>query len=252
MPHELAVLGEVLRRRGARVVDGGEQQAELHESTLINRMDSAAPDTGAAGGDVIRSADSEQRREEHERCAMEGKCLVVTGGGSGIGAAIAKRFTREGGRVAILDLDEERASRRRPRGLEGAVAIECDVADERVGRVGGRRGGGAARPDRLRRQRRRLPRLRRLRDVLARGLEPHARRARDRELPRLPRRAAVPQRGRRRLDRQLRLDRRRARPAAERRLLRREGRGRRPLASARGRARARPDPRQHASRPAAC
>lgn len=61
---------------------------------------------------------------------MQGKCLVVTGGGSGIGAALARRFTREGGRVAVLDLAVERAVDTASE-LEGAVAIACDVADER-------------------------------------------------------------------------------------------------------------------------
>lgn len=60
----------------------------------------------------------------------QGRCLVVTGGGSGIGAAVARRFTAEGGRVAILDLALGRAVETASE-LEGAVAIECDVADER-------------------------------------------------------------------------------------------------------------------------
>jgi NAD(P)-dependent dehydrogenase (short-subunit alcohol dehydrogenase family) len=60
---------------------------------------------------------------------MDGKYLVVTGGGSGIGAAIAQRFTREGGRVAVLDLDTDRAQGIAA-GLEGAVAVHCDVSDE--------------------------------------------------------------------------------------------------------------------------
>lgn len=61
---------------------------------------------------------------------MEGKALVVTGGGSGIGAAVARRFAREGGRVAILDLAVDRAAGVAAE-IEGAVAVECDVADER-------------------------------------------------------------------------------------------------------------------------
>jgi NAD(P)-dependent dehydrogenase (short-subunit alcohol dehydrogenase family) len=60
---------------------------------------------------------------------MQGKRLLVTGGGSGIGAAIATRFTHEGGRVAILDLDGERAGTTAA-GLDGAVAVTCDVSDE--------------------------------------------------------------------------------------------------------------------------
>lgn len=60
---------------------------------------------------------------------MQGKRLLVTGGGSGIGAAVAARFTAEGGRVAILDLDGDRA-RATASGLEGAVAVIGDVSDE--------------------------------------------------------------------------------------------------------------------------
>ena len=40
---------------------------------------------------------------------FDGKVLLVTGGGSGIGAATARQFADEGGRVAVLDLTAERA-----------------------------------------------------------------------------------------------------------------------------------------------
>jgi NAD(P)-dependent dehydrogenase (short-subunit alcohol dehydrogenase family) len=57
---------------------------------------------------------------------VSGACVVVTGGGNGIGAALARRFTDEGARgVVIADVDEG--------GLEtvaqstGAVAVRCDV-----------------------------------------------------------------------------------------------------------------------------
>ena len=38
-----------------------------------------------------------------------GKVLLTTGGGSGLAAAVARRFAREGGRVAVLDIDGARA-----------------------------------------------------------------------------------------------------------------------------------------------
>jgi NAD(P)-dependent dehydrogenase (short-subunit alcohol dehydrogenase family) len=55
--------------------------------------------------------------------------LFATGGGSGIAAAVARRFTEEGGRVAVADLDEVRA-KAVAADLEGAIAVSCDVSDE--------------------------------------------------------------------------------------------------------------------------
>ena len=60
---------------------------------------------------------------------LTGRPVLVCGGGSGIGAAIAARVTQEGGRAAILDLDGERA-REVASLLEGAVAVEADVSNE--------------------------------------------------------------------------------------------------------------------------
>ena len=42
---------------------------------------------------------------------LEGKTAVVTGGGSGIGAAIVTRFVQQGAKVAILDLDLSKAQK---------------------------------------------------------------------------------------------------------------------------------------------
>lgn len=57
--------------------------------------------------------------------------LLVTGAGSGIGAATARRFADEGGRVAVADLDLGAAERVVGElGSGVAVAAACDVSDE--------------------------------------------------------------------------------------------------------------------------
>ena len=60
---------------------------------------------------------------------FDGRVLLVTGGGSGIGAATARQFAAEGGRVAVLDLTAERAEPIAEE-LEGSIGIACDVSDE--------------------------------------------------------------------------------------------------------------------------
>ena len=59
---------------------------------------------------------------------FEGKVAAVTGGGSGIGAAICRRFADEGAAVAVLDLSVERA-REIAGELTGAIAVGADVSD---------------------------------------------------------------------------------------------------------------------------
>src|SRR5262245_15578818 len=55
------------------------------------------------------------------------RCVVVTGGGHGIGRALAERFAREGGRVVVADVNVPRAEKIARR-IDG-LAVECDVSD---------------------------------------------------------------------------------------------------------------------------
>jgi NAD(P)-dependent dehydrogenase (short-subunit alcohol dehydrogenase family) len=56
---------------------------------------------------------------------LDGKVSVITGGGSGIGAACARAFVREGARVVVVDRDAK-AARAVADEISG-IAVECDV-----------------------------------------------------------------------------------------------------------------------------
>ncbi len=76
---------------------------------------------------------------------LEGKCAIVTGAGSGIGAAIARRFVDDGARVVAVDIGDQSelvaelgdklVPLRADVGDESAVAEMVQASIEEVGRV---------------------------------------------------------------------------------------------------------------------
>jgi len=59
---------------------------------------------------------------------LDGKIAIVTGGGQGIGQAIARKLAAEGATVVVTDVDEANATAT-ANALPGAVAIRADVTD---------------------------------------------------------------------------------------------------------------------------
>src|SRR5215813_6492011 len=60
---------------------------------------------------------------------LQGKVVVVTGGGSGIGRALCRRFAAEGARGVVV-ADREEADARRTAEEIGGLAVAVDVSVE--------------------------------------------------------------------------------------------------------------------------
>ena len=65
--------------------------------------------------------------------SLQGKIAIVTGGGSGIGKAIAKMFAKQGAQVHILDFDKkgsEEAVKEITSAGQTGYAVQCDVSNQ--------------------------------------------------------------------------------------------------------------------------
>ncbi|HYG85473.1 MAG TPA: SDR family oxidoreductase [Azospirillum sp.] len=59
---------------------------------------------------------------------LQGKVAIVTGGGSGFGEGIAKRFAAEGAKVVVADINEDAARRVAGEAGNGCTAVRADVS----------------------------------------------------------------------------------------------------------------------------
>ena len=62
--------------------------------------------------------------------SLEGRVVIVTGGGGGIGAGVCRRLARSGAQVAVVDVDGSAASRVAEEIGGDAHPIEADVSAE--------------------------------------------------------------------------------------------------------------------------
>jgi NAD(P)-dependent dehydrogenase (short-subunit alcohol dehydrogenase family) len=60
---------------------------------------------------------------------VAGKIVVITGGASGIGAAIAQSFAEKGAKTALLDMNNE-AALDMANSLPDSIAVQCNVASQ--------------------------------------------------------------------------------------------------------------------------
>src|SRR5262249_11000909 len=86
----------------------------------------AAASKGAAGRAAVRKAGGTRAAAGE---ALAGKVVAVTGGGRGIGRAVAEALAGAGARVAIGDVDVQAADNAAKEIGHGVLALPLDVSD---------------------------------------------------------------------------------------------------------------------------
>jgi rhamnose utilization protein RhaD (predicted bifunctional aldolase and dehydrogenase)/NAD(P)-dependent dehydrogenase (short-subunit alcohol dehydrogenase family) len=112
--------------------------ADLAEANIavITAAERIGRFTPAAEGDLFDieywGPEQAKRLRAAQRGAppLQGQIAVVTGGGSGIGAATARLFADGGAAVAVLDLNQAAADA--VAGPIGGIGLACDVTDRRA------------------------------------------------------------------------------------------------------------------------
>jgi len=73
---------------------------------------------------------SEQAPQIDLNFPLSGKVAIVTGGASGIGAAISRAFIAKGAKVAVLDISADIAKAKAEELGENAKPFICDVSSQ--------------------------------------------------------------------------------------------------------------------------
>jgi D-xylose 1-dehydrogenase len=77
--------------------------------------------------------DSDESAQFARYPSLKGRCVLITGGATGIGASLVTNFARQGSRVAFFDIEDEPGKRLiaalADEGLPAPMYVHCDLTD---------------------------------------------------------------------------------------------------------------------------